>query len=624
MTLGVRAGHGDGPGVAQLFTARAAACGNAVALAEGDATLSYAALEGRANAVARQLQALGVGHGDFVGTFLPRGIDAVTAFLAILKLGAAYVPLDPAYPAASRAAIVEDCRPRAMIATRALVADAAPFWDCATLWADTLASPAAAAAPLPPGAISAEDAAYVMYTSGSTGRPKGVVVPHRGIIRLVVDTDFVDLGADEVMLQMAPLAFDASTLEIWGALLNGGRLAILPATVPSLDDIAGAIARHGVTTLWLTAGLFHMMVEHRIEALRPLRQLLAGGDVLSVPHVRKVLATLPQCRLINGYGPTENTTFTCCYTIPRDFDGAAVPVGRAIAGTQVHVLDDDMRPVPDGEVGQLVTGGDGVALGYLGDAARTAEKFIADPFAARPGALMYQTGDLVRRRPDGVVEFFGRADRQVKINGKRVELDAIEATVRASGVVEEAAATYPAQPDGRKRLLCFAKPLPGTPDWESRLRAHLKAELEDHMVPARIIALDQFPMTPAGKIDRRALPAQAPEVVPAMAAEGGLPAQIQQIWRSILGRTDVGLDDNFFDLGGTSLLVIGVHAELQRIAPQPVTLLSLFERPTIRQLAAQLAAQAKPAPVFEAAKGRAQRQAEAIKRMQNRNGATVR
>jgi amino acid adenylation domain-containing protein len=598
------------------FAARVASTPSAVALEVDGRRVTYAELDQMADGLAHALLARGVKPGSMVGTRLPRSVEAIAAFLAVLKVGCAYVPFDSSYPPETRRSIAELCQPAAMVASPALLAAEATW--APTVWLESGVIDAGGT-PLPPPPTNAGSPAYVMFTSGSTGRPKGVVVPHRAILRLVLQADYVKLDASETLLQASPLAFDASTFEIWGALLNGGRLAILPHAVPGLDDIAQAIVRHGVTTLWLTAGLFHMMVDHRLEALRPLRQLLAGGDVLSVPHVRRVLQALPDCRLINGYGPTENTTFTCCYTVPRAFAGDSVPIGRAISGTHVAVLDDALQPVADGEPGQLCAGGAGVALGYLGDPERTAEAFRDDP--AAPGRLIYLTGDLVRRRPDGVLEFCGRADRQVKIDGKRVELDAIEAAVRASGLVHDAAVTFPAFPDGVRRLICHLRPLPEHAQWEPELRAHLKATLPDHMIPGWLIALSALPMTPAGKIDRRALPmpdAAAPPAKPA--DDGDLSTVLRAIWGRHLGRNVIGLDDSFFDLGGTSLVLIGVHAEVQRITPRPVSLIDLFAHPTIRQLVARLQrGEETPGATLDVARLRAERQAGAIQRLQRRH-----
>ena len=256
------------------------------------------------------------------------------------------------------------------------------------------------------GEATADDVAYVMYTSGSTGRPKGVLVGHRAVVRLVRGTDYCHFGTDEVFLHLAPLSFDASTFEIWGPLLNGGRLALLSPGPPLPEVVGAAIRRYGVTTLWLTAGLFQLMVEQRPHDLGPLRQLLAGGDVLSPPHVRKALAALRDGVVINGYGPTENTTFSCCFPMTKDYPaGDRIPIGRPIANSTAYVLDEALRPVPVGVPGELYVGGDGLAHGYLQNPELTAEKFIPDPFARTPGARLYRTGDLCATAPTATSSF---------------------------------------------------------------------------------------------------------------------------------------------------------------------------------------------------------------------------
>ena len=310
--------------IADAFLAKAHEAPDRVALLCDDRSVTYGELAARAEAIAYRLHQRGIGPTQRVGLYTQRSIESVAAIIGILRVGAAYVPFDPAYPAKMLRFIYEDSAPAVMLVQHEMLSTAPDqaFWDNAALdlSSDFPADNTAESLRTMPE-IGADDPAYVMYTSGSTGRPKGVLVPHRAVIRLVIGSDFADFGDDQVFLQLAPLAFDASTLEIWGPLLNGGRLAIVPAAYPSLDDIVDAISRHGVTTLWLTARLFHLMVDQRLEGLRPLRQLLAGGR-LSPSHVGKVLQALPGCRLINGDGPTENTTFSCCYTIPRDWPPA--------------------------------------------------------------------------------------------------------------------------------------------------------------------------------------------------------------------------------------------------------------------------------------------------------------
>jgi amino acid adenylation domain-containing protein len=565
-----------------LFAAAAARAPKAVSLVCGAERLDYAALDARSNQMAWYLRGRGVVPGTRVAMLLPRSIDAIVTMLAVLKAGAAFVPLDAAYPEAQRAAVVADSQPVLTIAEPTLLTGqfAASTVPILTLAREASAIAAHSASPLP-NVTTSEDPAYVMYTSGSTGRPKGVLVPHRGIIRLVIGTEYAKFGPDEVFLQLAPLAFDASTFEIWGSLLHGSVLAILPDPRPTLNDIADAIARHGVTTMWLTAGLFHLMVDHRIDALAGLGQLLAGGDVLSPTHVRKLLETAPGCRLINGYGPTENTTFTCCHTISlADLDGGTVPIGRPIAGSTAHVLDPDLRPVPDGAEGQLCTGGSGVALGYLGQPELTAERFIPDPFAETPNARMYLTGDLVRRRPDGALLFLGRLDRQAKINGHRVEFEEIELALRRQPGVRDAIVLLREDTPGRKRLVAYVT---GS---SAGVIEGVRATLPEWSVPSTLIVLTELPLNANGKVDRAKLPppASGPILAPANQTEQAL----AEIWRRVLGLAEVSRDANFFDLGGTSLQLIEAHAEIQRSLAPDVNLMDLFRDPSIGALAARL------------------------------------
>jgi acyl-coenzyme A synthetase/AMP-(fatty) acid ligase len=432
-----------------------------------------------------------------------------------------------------------------------------------------------------------------MYTSGSTGTPKGVGVEQASVVRLVRGATFVELGPDEVVLQAAPASFDASTLEIWGPLLNGGRLVPFTGNAASVEELGGAIARHGVTTLWLTAGLFQLMVEERIEDFAGVRQLLAGGDVLPVEQVRKVRERFPALRLVNGYGPTEGTTFTCCHTVDASWSGGPVPVGTPISNTRAYILDERLRPVPVGMAGELYAAGAGVARGYLGRPAATAERFVPDPFSGVPGARMYRTGDRASWRGDGVVEYRGRLDAQVKVRGYRIEPGEIEAALlRHPGVRECAVAVRQDRP-GDKRLAAYVVLADDTAVAE--LRAYLRGRLPEHMVPATLTRLERLPLTPNGKVDRAALPAPEPVesdeafVPPATEAEKG----IALIWQEILGRDRVGARDDFFDLGGDSLLATRIVLRTRDLLGREVPLVTLFDHRTLGAFA-QAAADARP------------------------------
>jgi amino acid adenylation domain-containing protein len=581
-----------------LFEEQARRRPEAVALvwAPDGATWTYDALNQRANRLAHRLEQFGVRSEARVALRLDRSIDMIVAMLAVLKAGGAYVPLDPSLPLKRTAFLLEDAGPSVIVTTEAL-ADGLPATWLPIVSLDSDAGEIARQSQenLPPAA-SPLGLAHILYTSGSTGEPKGVAVLHRGVVRLVRGTDYAGFGEDEVFLQAAPASFDASTFEIWGPLLNGGRLVVLPAGTPSLDAFAAAIRRHGVTTLWLTAGLFHLAVDERLEDLKPLRQLLAGGDVLLPTQVRRVLRDIPSCRLINGYGPTEGTTFSACHRIERlEPDAATVPIGRPIAQTQIYLLDEEGRWVPPGETGELFIGGDGVARGYWNRPQLTAETFVESPFDAEPGARLYRTGDLARLRPDGTLEFLGRRDQQIKLQGFRVELSEVEAALARHPAVAQAAADARTSVSGSRRLVAYVVlGKDGTCD-EGVLRAFLQRELPDYMIPGSFVFLPSLPLTANGKIDRRSLPDPGRAVAEKTAVPGSaMEESIAAVWRDVLGLPAMDLDGNFFDLGGSSLLLIEAHSRLQKRLGRSLPITALFESPTVRALARSLGGDTAP------------------------------
>ncbi|HEU4594169.1 MAG TPA: amino acid adenylation domain-containing protein, partial [Pyrinomonadaceae bacterium] len=466
--------------VPQLFEEQAARVPERVAVVCGDEEMSYAALNERANRLARHLRKLSVGPEVLTGICMERGVEMIVGLLAILKAGGAYLPLDPAYPAERLRFMLEDAGVPVLL-TQKRLAENLPEHGARLVFVDEDWDEISreSAEDFDAGVV-AENLAYVIYTSGSTGRPKGVCVPHRGVVRLVKETNYADFSEEQVFLQLAPVSFDASTFEIWGALLNGARLAIFPARAPSLEELAEALAEYRVTTLWLTAGLFHLMVDHQLESMRGLRQLLAGGDVLSVPHVRRAAEALAGCRLINGYGPTENTTFTCCHAVRAGESlEACVPIGRPIGNTQVYLLDERRQLVPTGVAGELYIGGDGLARGYLNRPELTAERFVAVEGLGR----LYRTGDLCRRRADGTIEFLGRLDNQVKLRGFRIEPGEIEAVLRREPGVSDAAVVVHGEGEHRQ-LIAHLQASAQAADVEA-IRQSLKRQLPDYMVPGR-------------------------------------------------------------------------------------------------------------------------------------------
>ncbi|NJM81642.1 MAG: amino acid adenylation domain-containing protein [Tabrizicola sp.] len=472
--------------------------GSRPAIAFGEETLSYSDLLARSGALARRLVDQGVGPGDLVGLAATRDPGSIVGMLAIILCGAGYVPLPEYYPAERLRLIAEDAGVRVTLGSVSALSGTG-ITPLTIDWRDAGEAVAGHDAPLPDG----EAVAYVMYTSGSTGVPKGVVVPHRAILRLVVNQSFMQLGPDERILQNSPIAFDAATLEIWGALLNGGTLVIPDAPGGSLRELGEVIARREITTLWLTAGLFHAMADARPGDFAPLRQLLTGGDVVSPASVARVMAACPGLTVINGYGPTENTTFTCCHRISRAEAEAslALPIGQPISGTEVFILDETLAPVPSGSEGELFAAGEGLALGYLGQPGLTEEKFVRAPWDGE--VLLYRTGDLARQDEDGTVHYLGRIDTQVKIRGFRVELGEIEAALEAGPGIRQAVVVAREGQDRADKMLVAYCIADAALD-EQGLRSALAAKLPDYAIPARFIALEALPLNDNGKVDAAA------------------------------------------------------------------------------------------------------------------------
>jgi amino acid adenylation domain-containing protein len=574
--------------VHEIFEAQAAQTPAAVALIWEDGSMSYGELNHRANLLAARLEEAGARVDTVVGLCLERSMEMILGLLAILKTGAAYLPLDPANPRPRNAIMLEDAQ-AGLILTRDSLRGVVPA-RCEQIlcidepdWPSSLQNAGSIAGRGP----KSTDLAYVMYTSGSTGRPKGVAVPHRAIARLVRNTDYIQFTAGDVFLQLAPISFDASTFEIWGALLNGAKLVIHPPHMPSLEELGRLLQREKVTSLWLTSGWFNQMVDGQLASLQGLRFLLTGGESLSVPHVLKAARELKYCQLINCYGPTEGTTFTCCYCVPRNWSGrASVPIGRPIANTRVYILDASQNPAPEGSAGELYIGGDGVARAYLNRPELTGAKFVANPLAHQ---RLYRTGDLARWLPDGNIEFIGRKDEQLKIRGFRVEPGEVEAALTSHPAVRDAVVVARADYSGTQQLVGYVVLRPGTPATNLQLREFLAAQLPFYMVPSHVVPLEKLPLTPNGKVDRRALPAPensqtTPERIK-VAPRNATEVLLVDIWREILQCDQIGIHDNFFHLGGHSLLATQIVSRVARAVGVELPVRVVFEAPTIAAMA---------------------------------------
>ena len=561
----------------------------ATAVIDGERRLGYAELVAAAAAVAGSLRGRGVGRGDLVGVLLPRSADTAIAQLGVLAAGAAYVPLDPLHPPARIARALADAGAD-LVLNEPELAPLLPASATALDLAEAVGSEA-----IEPVEVGPEDLAYVIYTSGSTGAPKGVEATHRNVVRLVDDPGFAELGPGTTTLHAASPAFDATTLELWGPLANGGTVATLREH-PSPDAVAAAIAAHGVDTLWLTAGLFKELVDRRPDCLGAISHLLAGGDVLSPQHVVRALAALPPTgRLSNGYGPTETTTFALTHELrPGDAVDGPVPLGRPIQGTVCDVLDPAGRPLPVGVPGELWIGGDGVARGYRNDPELTAARFGDDP--ERPGGRRYRSGDRVRRRADGAFEFLGRLDRQVKIRGVRVEPAEIEQALRAHpGLLDAAVVPFERAPGDLALAAYVVAGGDGPAPDPSALREHAGERLPAAMVPAAWVELERLPLDAGGKLDRDSLPSPGREHLARVGggeAAGDAERLVVAAFEKVLGAESVGVEDDFFALGGHSLLALALFAELERTARRRLPLATIFEASTPRALAARVGADA--------------------------------
>jgi len=610
-----------GPCIHQLFEAQAERTPDAVAVVFGEEALSYAALDRSANRLARRLRTLGVGPEARVGICVERGPEMVVGLLGVLKAGGAYVPLDPQYPPERLAFMLADARVAVLLTQAELAARFECFCGEVAL-VESSPSPGLAPSGLPDAgerwrtgegpAVTPDHLAYVIYTSGSTGQPKGTEVPHRAIPGFFRGVDYARFDREQVLLQHSSVSWDALTLELWPALLTGGTCVLYPGRSAEAALLGEQLRAHGVTTLWLTSAYFNLVADSCPEILAGVSQLMVGGEAVSVPHVTRVLELHPELRVVNGYGPSECTVFAACYPVPRGFDAPALPIGRPVGDRRVYLLDRLSEPVPVGAPGELCIGGPAVARGYLNRPGLTAERFVPDPFG-EPGARLYRTGDLCRWRYESaevrecasapepredprtsalphsrtaVLEFAGRRDAQVKIRGFRIEPGEVEARLAEHPGVHEAVVLVREDAPGDRRLVAYV--VGEDTAGADVLRTHLAERLPEYMVQAAYVRLDALPLTPRGKLDRRALPAPDAGAYAAREYEapmGKVEQALAGIWAELLKVERVGRGDDFFMLVGHSLLAVQMISRVRQAVDVELALGAVFETPVLSALA---------------------------------------
>ena len=578
--------------LADLFGEMAMAYPDAIALKTETEQMSYRELDVISNEWAAYFQSIGITPDMGVAVCARRSIPMIVGLLGVIKAGGYYLPFDEADPTQRLHGLFADAKVKVVYAPLEILGQHRGHGLTELDWSKDLK----VSSDFKPQAIDPDRLAYVTFTSGSTGKPKGIMIPHRGVVRLVRDTNYLKYGPHQTILEVAPVSFDASTFEIWGAVCNGAQLVIMPPEKPSIQKLSEMIEMQGITTMYLTSAMFNLMVDERLEVLRGLKELLVGGDIISAPHARRLLEGEPGVALINGYGPTETTTFAACHTMRGAEDvGHSVSIGIPISNTTTYILDASMNPLPVGVFGQLYIGGDGGARGYLNLPELTAESFVPDPFSSNPGARMYDSGDVARWCEDGTLEFLGRKDNQVKVRGFRIELGEIDNTLRADNSVREAVTLAIDEGNGSKRLVVFVQTEPDTNLDKEALVQALAQSLPDYMIPSAWVEVKEFKLNRHNKIDRGGLIALWNErsvsnesvLVP---PTNDLERVIESIWSDVLSCEQTSVEANFFEIGGHSLMATRILWKVQEIFMREVPLKTLFLQPTIRRFATTLEA----------------------------------
>ncbi|WP_043194544.1 non-ribosomal peptide synthetase [Streptomyces sp. NRRL F-2664] len=572
-----------GTALPALVARHAALTPDALAVVDGDTTLTYGSLLQAGHALAARLRAHGVTRGDRVALLTARSSRTVVAQLGLWLAGAVCVPLDPAQPRPRTDAMIADAEVTLTVGDAKLLDAAAPAGPVLALPEEPLTNGR------PLDESDPDSAAFIMFTSGSTGRPKGVLVPHRAVAELVTAPDYGTVTGRDRVLFHSPMTFDASTFEVWAALANGAAVVVCTEQRPTLEDLARHVERHGVTVAFFTTALFHQLAARRSRVFAQLRSVVVGGEAMGAAQAREVLTAFPWLELVNGYGPTETTTFATAHRVTARDCAGPVPIGRPVCGATAHVLDADGRPVADGDRGELWIGGSRLAHGYTGLPELTAERFVEHP--AADGGRLYRTGDVVSLRPDGVLQFHGRNDDQVKVRGFRIEPAEVEHALREQPDVDDAAVTVDGAGTPEARLVAFVVPAPGPVPSGSALRERLAAFLPAHLVPDAVTVLERLPLTPAGKVDRRALTARA-HGADGRSAEGSAPPMtpleqaVADVWARALGTDVPHADAEFLLIGGHSLLALVVTEDLREELGVEITLAEFFAAPTVAAQAA--------------------------------------
>jgi amino acid adenylation domain-containing protein len=559
-----------------------------VALIFEDKEITFKELNLRANKIANYLKELKIKQNQLVALYLDRTPDLVASFLGVLKAGGAYVPIDLSYPRERIEYMLDDSKVSFVITTgknAKEISNKNVEIICLDLDEEVINKQLGACNYIG----SPESLAYVMYTSGSTGKPKGVEVMQRGIIRLVKNNNsYASLGPKEIILNRASVAFDVSAFEIYGALLNGGKLVLMNSHKPSFEQIASTIQQNRVTLLRVGPDMLNVLLEDYCDHLGSLRQVFSGGEVLPVWLAQKFLAKLKRCKLTNAYGPTENTVNTTSYHVKEIKSNiSSIPIGRPIANDRVYILDQHLQPVPIGVIGDLYISGDGMARGYLNRPDLTKERFVPNPFTEYIEDRMYKSGDLARFREDGNIEFIGRSDDQVKIRGVRIELGEIEAVIGQFPEIRQTVTTTFIAKDGLKELVAYVVMNNNKRFNQQELRAFVREKLPAYMVPTFFVELQEIPVTPVGKLDRKKLPSptmsfkQTDHILPRNPVE----TKLVSIWQSLLDVKPIGVKDNFFDLGGNSLMAMRLFSEIENTFNKRLPVSIIFHEETIENLA---------------------------------------